>query len=81
MAKRTAKTKKRAKPPRLDLSEAALAKLDPETRARRRVLREMRKMTPSELFAIAVRAGIYTKDGKLTKPYRSNEPSACRPTD
>jgi hypothetical protein len=56
--------------------------LDEETLARRRVLAEMRKMTPAELFALAVRAGIYTKDGKLTPPYRDDaEPSASRPTD
>jgi len=78
---RRAKAKKRAVE-RLDLSEAALARLDPETRARRRVLAKMRAMTPAEFFAAAVRAGIYTKSGKLTKPYRDDEnPSACRPTD
>jgi hypothetical protein len=56
--------------------------LDPATRARRTVLVEMKQMSASELFKLAVRAGIYTEDGKLTKPYRDDaEPSACRPTD
>ncbi len=55
--------------------------LDEETRRRRRVLARMQQMSPEELFQIAVRAGIYTKDGKLTAPYRSEEPSAYRPTD
>ena len=58
------------------------ARLDKETRARRRVLIELSKMSQKELFALAVRAGIYTKSGKLTKHYRDDaSPSACRPTD
>lgn len=60
--------------------EAASA--DASTQARRRVLAEMRKMSPGELFGLAVRAGIYTEDGKLTLPYRDEAgPSASRPTD
>ncbi len=56
--------------------------LDDETRRRRRVLAEMQRMSPEELFQLAVRAGIYTKKGKLTKNYRDDaSPSACRPTD
>ena len=56
--------------------------LDERTRARRRVLAEMRAMSVEELFALAVRAGIYTEDGELTPPYRHDaEPSPCRPTD
>ena len=56
--------------------------LDDETRARRRVLLELTKMSVEELAALAVRAGIYTEDGELTPPYRDDgEPSACRPTD
>jgi hypothetical protein len=56
--------------------------LDDETRRRRRALAEMQRMSPQELFQLAVRAGIYTKKGKLTKPYRHDAPpSACRPTD
>jgi hypothetical protein len=57
-------------------------RLDKETVARRRVLNKLGKMSQKELFAIAVRAGIYTKAGKLTKHYRDDaEPSASRPTD
>ncbi|HSK03747.1 MAG TPA: hypothetical protein VK932_20985 [Kofleriaceae bacterium] len=56
--------------------------LDEETRRRRRILAEMRRMSTEEFFQLAVRAGIYTEDGQLTPPYRDDaEPSACRPTD
>ena len=56
--------------------------LDPTSKARSEALAEMRKMTPQQLFELAVRAGIYTKDGMLTPPYRDDgPPSACRPTD
>lgn len=56
--------------------------LDGMTRRRRRALASMQDMTTAELFALAVRAGIYTADGKLTKPYEPDgEPSACRPRD
>jgi hypothetical protein len=37
--------------------------------ANERALEEMRKMTPKEGFASLVRAGIYTKDVKLTPRY------------
>ena len=48
-------------------------------KVRQRVLTKMRNMSPDELFDLAVRAGIYTEDGKLTRPYRNDaEPSACR---
>jgi hypothetical protein len=53
--------------------------LDEDTRRRRRALAKMEQMSPEELFQLAVRAGIYTPDGELTEPYRSEEPSACRP--
>jgi hypothetical protein len=57
-------------------------KLDPATKARRAVLADMRKMTSKQLFDLAVRAGIYTRQGKLTRPYRDDTgPSAARPTD
>jgi hypothetical protein len=50
--------------------------------ATRRALALAEKMTDEELFQIAVRAGIYTKSGRLRKPYRDDQnPSACRPTD
>ena len=56
--------------------------LDEETRRRRRVLAEMERYSAEEAFQLMVRAGIYTEDGQLTAPYRSDgEPSACRPTD
>ncbi|MBX3225747.1 MAG: hypothetical protein KIT84_30780 [Labilithrix sp.] len=56
--------------------------LDEMTRRRRRALAAMQKMTTEELFGLAVRAGIYTRSGKLAKPYRaSSEPSASRPAD
>jgi hypothetical protein len=58
------------------------APLDRDTAARRRVLRKLAKMTQKQLFALAVRAGIYTKKGTLTKPYRNDaEPSVSRPSD
>lgn len=58
------------------------ARLDDETRARREVLAQMREMSTAELFDLAVRAGIYTKQGKLPEPYRDDSaPSAARPTD
>jgi hypothetical protein len=62
-------------------SRKAAAKLDPATRARREVLTAMKRMTPDELFQLAVRAGIYTSGGELTAPYRDATPSATRPTD
>ncbi len=56
--------------------------LDEMTRRRRRVLADMQRMSPQQLFQLAVRAGIYTKKGNLTKHYRDDgEPSASRPTD
>ncbi len=55
--------------------------LDEETRRRRRVLAEMEQFSAEEMFQLMVRAGIYTPEGELTEPYRSTEPSACRPTD
>lgn len=53
--------------------------LDEETRARRVVLEKMQRMTPQELFDLAVRAGIFKEDGMLTEPYASTEPGAYRP--
>jgi hypothetical protein len=56
--------------------------LDEDTRARRRSLARMQKLSAEEMFQLMVRAGIYTPDGELTPPYRDDgEPSACRPTD
>lgn len=53
--------------------------LDEATRRRRRILAELRKMTPEEKFQLAVRAGIFTPEGELTEPYRNPEPSPYRP--
>jgi hypothetical protein len=56
--------------------------LDEMTRRRRRVLADMQRMSPQQLFQLAVRAGIYTENGNLTKHYKDTaEPSASRPTD
>jgi hypothetical protein len=33
------------------------------------IMKELRAMTPEEIFQTAVEAGIYTKTGKLRKPY------------
>jgi hypothetical protein len=56
--------------------------LDEATRLRRRALAKMQEMSGPELFALAVRAGIYTEAGNLTAPYREDaEPSASRPRD
>jgi hypothetical protein len=55
---------------------------DARTKVRRKVLAKMGEMSPAELLELAVRAGIYTKKGKLTRPYRDDaEPSASRPRD
>ncbi len=53
-------------PPRLDPDEPGL---DEDTRERRRLLIELKQMSLDEVFQIAVRAGIYTRDGKLTRYY------------
>jgi hypothetical protein len=72
-------TKHVEEPIELDPEEPGL---DEETRRRRIILAEMQRFTPREAFELAVRAGIYTPDGRLTPPYRPDaEPSACRPTD
>jgi hypothetical protein len=56
--------------------------IDDSTRRRRLALKSLETMTPEEIFALAVRAGIYTEDGELTPPYRPEAgPSEHRPTD
>lgn len=55
--------------------------LDEATRRRRRVLVYLHSLPIDELMKTFVEAGIYTEDGELTEPYRSEEPSATRPTD
>jgi hypothetical protein len=39
-----------------------------------RVMARARSLSPEEIFAIAVHAGIYTPEGELTPPYRDDEP-------
>ena len=71
----------RVSAPRIQLDPNATG-LDEATRMRRRALAEMQRMSTDEIFKLAVRAGIYTKSGKLTKHYRDDgEPSRHRPTD
>jgi len=61
---------------------AAKRRLPPDLIATRKALALAEKMSDEEIFQIAVRAGIYTKNGRLRKPYRDDEnPSDCRPTD
>ena len=56
--------------------------LDPDTIARRQVLKDLRRMSTTELLAHLVRIGIHNADGTLAAPYRDNgEPSKHRPTD
>jgi len=60
--------------------------LDPETRERRALLRQMieehSKMSPEECLAHLVKLGTHNPDGTLTEHYRDDgEPSLCRPTD
>lgn len=55
--------------------------LDEETRRRRRALLELTQLPIEELFQVAVRAGLFTPDGELTEPYRTDEPSAYRTVD
>jgi hypothetical protein len=60
--------------------------LDPETRKRRALLREIwdehARMSPEEGLAYLVKLGTHNPDGTLTEHYRDDgEPSLCRPTD
>jgi hypothetical protein len=53
-----------------------------ELRQRREALLKMQQLSSEQLFALAVRAGIYTAQGDLAEPYRDeNDPSSSRPTD
>lgn len=70
--------KRRAAKPTLNPNAPGL---DEMTRRRRRALAKLEAMSAEQVFQIAVRAGIYTKSGRLTKHYRGDEPSATRPTD
>lgn len=53
-----------------DKSPLKHAKIDAETIQRREILKETSKLSSKERFEIAVKAGIYTADGKLTKKYK-----------
>lgn len=35
----------------------------------KKIMKDLRSMSPQEIFQVAVEAGIYTPDGKLTEPY------------
>ena len=50
-------------------AELALPPL-PFQAAHDQLMKELAKMTPHEIFLTAVKSGIYTKSGKLRKPYR-----------
>jgi hypothetical protein len=39
-----------------------------------KVMARARSLSPEEVFAIAVHAGIYTPEGELAPPYRDDEP-------
>jgi hypothetical protein len=60
------------------MSKKATATKDPVFRAMEAASEMIRTMTTEEGFQLAVRAGIYTKDGKLTEPYRASPPQPKR---
>lgn len=62
----------------LDLLDPEAPGLDADTRFRRQRLAAMAKMSPDELRALAVRAGILTPEGELTAPYQDDSPSPYR---
>jgi hypothetical protein len=43
----------------------------PHAEAHQRLLKRLSEMSTDEIFETIVRAGICTKDGRLTKPYRT----------
>lgn len=61
-----------------DLLDPEAPGLDADTRFRRQQLAAMAKMSPDELRALAVRAGILTPEGELTAPYQDDTPSPYR---
>lgn len=61
-----------------DLLDPEAPGLDADTRFRRQQLAAMAKMSPEELRALAMRAGILTPDGELTAPYLDDTPSPFR---
>jgi hypothetical protein len=42
---------------------------NPGVEAFKRVMESIDRMTDDELWALAIRAGIYTEDGRLTRKY------------
>jgi hypothetical protein len=42
----------------------------------RRIMEDLRKMTPEEIFQTSVRSGIYSPDGRLLPPYADDEGDA-----
>ena len=52
-----------------------------DAKASRAALDELKRMSRAERFQIAVRAGIFTKSGELTAPYRAEKkPRRARKT-
>lgn len=49
----------------------------PHAAAHERLLARLAKMSAEEIFQTMIDAGIYTKDGKLTKPYRTPRDAAA----
>ncbi len=47
--------------------------LDPQTKARREVLAKIQRMTPDEIVAAGVVAGITRPEGGLTEPYEGRD--------
>jgi hypothetical protein len=56
--------------------------LDEATRRRRETLAALEAMSSKQVLRMAIKAGIFTESGKLTKRYRDDaEGSATRPSD
>lgn len=49
-----------------------------EAATRKAVLEKLRAMSATDVFAVAVRAGIYDNSGTLEKPYASDAPASQR---
>lgn len=46
---------------------------DPVVQMHQAALEKMKTMSPEQIFDVAVRAGIYTKSGEATGPYRKKQ--------
>jgi hypothetical protein len=55
-------------------SKPTVGTASPDSRAdvRRRVLKKLQQKSTEDLFQLAVRAGIYTKKGRLSPQYRKD---------